>query len=320
MNAPTLWQVFLPLAWWDALSQTAAALQWPAHSCAAALLGAVLGLAVGSFLNVVVVRLPQMLAREWAEAAVETHANAANDAPCVKATPSPFNLSTPRSHCPVCGHQLSWYENIPLVSYAWLRGRCSACGVRIAWRYPLLELLTALIFGALFFAWGSSWVALAWCGFAAALVAAAVIDWDSTLLPDHICLPLLWAGLLLASWGVLPGLALHDALWGAVAGYATLASVAWGFERCTGQVGMGRGDFKLLAAIGAWLGWQSLLPVLLLASSAGVVLGLFMRQRGQLHEGRYVPFGPLLAAAALLLTWPGAQDWVWGWLGVSHGG
>jgi leader peptidase (prepilin peptidase)/N-methyltransferase len=309
MSNPSFWQLVLPADAYAALAQALAVFQWPAGSVEAWGLGAVLGLVVGSFLNVVIVRLPQMLEREWALAESPSAASGPAGEQAV------FNLSKPASHCPHCGHVLPWFENIPLFSFVGLRGRCSACGSRIAWRYPLMEFATALIFSAVFGHWGSGFLALAWCGFAAALLAAAAIDWDCTLLPDDICLPLMWAGLLLASWGVLPHLSLHDALWGAALGYLSLASVAWGFERMTGQVGMGHGDFKLLAAIGAWLGWQTLLPVLMGACLVGLSVGLWMKRGGHLHQGRYVPFGPFLAGAALCLMWPQARLWastLWG--------
>jgi leader peptidase (prepilin peptidase)/N-methyltransferase len=278
----------------------------------------VLGLAVGSFLNVVIYRLPKMLERQWAnevqeflagstaapaEAVPDALAAGRHDtAAGVKTAappPEPFNLAVPRSRCPSCGHWIAWHENIPVLSYLVLRGRCSACRSPIGVRYPLVELLAAVLFAACGWRWGLTWTALAWCGFAAALVALAGIDWDTTLLPDDLTMPLLWAGLILAALG-LTGVTVADALWGAVAGYLALWAVYLAFKLVTGKEGMGYGDFKLLAALGAWLGWQGLLPVILLASVVGVIAGLGMKAAGTLRAGGMVPFGPFLALGGLV--------------------
>ena len=266
-----------------------------------AAIGAVFGLLVGSFLNVVIYRLPRMLERQWAAEARALAADSAapaaqEDAAAVSA--EPFNLVVPRSRCPACGHQITWYENIPIFSYLALRGRCSACRAPISARYPLVELLTAVLFAACAWRWGLTWPALAWCGFAAVLVALAGIDWDTTLLPDDLTLPLLWAGLIVAALG-LTGVTLADALWGAVAGYLALWAVYWAFKLATGKEGMGYGDFKLFAALGAWFGWQGLLPVILLASVAGIIAGLAMKAARRLRDGGMVPFGPFLALGGL---------------------
>lgn len=275
----------------------------------AALVG-VLGLLIGSFLNVVIHRLPRMMERQWAdECAQYAHDTGlilqADNAPA--APPQPFNLLTPRSHCPACGHEVRWYENIPVLSYIALRGRCSGCQVRISPRYPLVELVTAALFYACAMRWGWSLATAAWCGFCAALVALAFIDWDTTLLPDSITQPLLWAGLLAAIPGW-TGVPLTDALIGAAAGYLSLWTVYWGFKLATGKEGMGFGDFKLFAALGAWFGWQALVPIILLASVIGALVGIAMKLASNLREGKYVPFGPFLVGGGLAaLLWGPTQ-------------
>lgn len=270
---------------------------------------AVLGLCIGSFLNVVIHRLPQMLERGWKiDSAEMLGLDPAKAAPPGEAV----TLSRPRSRCPSCGHAIAWHENIPLVSYLWLRGRCSACRTRISPRYPLVELLTALLFAAVGWRFGAQPAALLWCGLVAVLVALAGIDWDTTLLPDDLTLPLLWAGLVAAALGwTIP---LSQALWGVVAGYLSLWSVYWIFKLATGKEGMGHGDFKLLAALGAWLGWQMILPVVLGASVLGAVVGLAMKASDALREGRYVPFGPFLAGSGIVVMLSGPER-VLGWLG-----
>lgn len=272
----------------------------------------VLGLLLGSFLNVVIHRLPKMMERQWAQ----EHAAfaAGTDTPPAPApgAEAAFNLWTPRSRCPSCGHVVQWYENIPVLSYLFLRGRCSACYVRISARYPLVEILTAALFAFCAYRWGLTPTGLAWCGFSAAMVALAFIDWDTTLLPDDLTLPLLWAGLIAAAMGwTLP---LPDALWGAVAGYLSLWSVYWLFKLTTGKEGMGHGDFKLLAALGAWLGWPMILPIVLGSSVIGAVVGIGMKVTGQLREGVYVPYGPFLAGAGLVVALAGSEA-VLGWMG-----
>ena len=210
----------------------------------------------------------------------------------------PFNLVRPRSHCRECGHAIRWYENVPVASWLALRGKCSGCGSRIGLRYPVVELATGALF---FFAvrqWGVSPAAAAWCGFSAAIVALAMIDWDTTLLPDDITLPLLWAGLIVAALGW-TGVTLPQALWGAVAGYLSLCAIYQAFKLLTGKEGMGYGDFKLFAALGAWFGWQALVPIILMASVIGAVVGIAMKVSSSLREGGYVPFGPFLAGAGL---------------------
>ena len=265
----------------------------------------VLGLCMGSFLNVVIHRVPLMLERGWKADSAEMLGLP------VKAS-SEITLSSPRSRCPSCGYAIAWHENIPLLSYLRLRGRCSACGVHISLRYPFIELLTAARFAAVAWRVGPTPIALLWCGFVAMLVALAGIDWDTTLLPDDLTLPLLWAGLIAAGAGWT--IALPDALWGAVAGYLSLWSVYWLFKLATGKEGMGFGDFKLLAALGAWLGLKMLLPVILAASLLGAVVGIAMKLNSALREGRYVPFGPFLAGAGLAVMLAGPTR-VYGWMG-----
>jgi leader peptidase (prepilin peptidase)/N-methyltransferase len=265
-----------------------------------AALAGVLGLLVGSFLNVVIYRLPQMLERQWESECAVLAGQPAPEA-------EEFNLSRPRSRCRQCGHLIRWYENLPVLSYLALRGKCSACGTPIGLRYPLVEICTAALF---FFAvrhWGATPAGAAWCGFSAALVALAMIDWDTTLLPDDITLPLLWAGLIVAAlgWTEVP---LASALWGAVAGYLSLWLVYQGFKLLTGKEGMGYGDFKLFAALGAWFGWQALVPIILMASVIGAIVGISLKFSSGLREGGYVPFGPFLAGAGLtaMIFGPGA--------------
>jgi leader peptidase (prepilin peptidase)/N-methyltransferase len=263
-----------------------------------AVLVGVLGLLIGSFLNVVIHRLPRMMERQWAEECAQYAQDAGLPAQGGAAPAEPFNLLTPRSRCPSCGHEVRWYENIPVLSYLALRGRCSGCGTRISVRYPLVELASAALFYACALRWGWSFTTLAWCGFCAALVAAALIDWDTTLLPDDITLPLLWAGLLAS---VLRWIDVQpvDAVIGAAAGYVSLWLVYWGFKLATGKEGMGYGDFKLFAALGAWFGWQALVPIVLMASVIGALVGIAMKFASSLREGKYVPFGPFLAGGGL---------------------
>ena len=252
----------------------------------------VFGLLVGSFLNVLIYRLPQMLERQWAAECADLAGK-----PSVPDA-GEFNLLRPRSRCRQCGHVIRWYENVPVLSYLMLRGKCSACATRIGLRYPAVELVTAALFLFAVWHWGATPTGAAWCGFSAALVALALIDWDTTLLPDDITLPLLWAGLIVAAlrWTDLP---LAQAVWGAVAGYGSLWLIYHAFKLLTGKEGMGYGDFKLFAALGAWFGWQALVPIILMASVIGAVVGIAMKLSSGLREGGYVPFGPFLAGAGL---------------------
>ena len=253
--------------------------------------GGVLGLLIGSFLNVVIHRLPQMMERQWAEQCAELNGQTPPEQ-------APFNLLTPRSRCPHCGHGIRWFENIPVLSWLLLRGRCSQCQARISARYPLVELATGLLFAWCAWRWGWSPAAAAWCGFSALLVALTLIDWDTTLLPDDLTLPLLWAGLIAAALGW-TGVPLAHAVWGAVAGYVSLWGVYWAFKLVTGKEGMGYGDFKLFAALGAWFGWPALAPIILMASVIGALIGIGMKLSHALREGGVMPFGPFLALAGL---------------------
>jgi leader peptidase (prepilin peptidase) / N-methyltransferase len=262
----------------------------------AALLG-LLGVLVGSFLNVVIHRLPKMMELRWEAECAELNGAPSATAP-EKARVQAFNLMTPRSRCPHCGHQIRWFENIPVVSYLALRGRCRSCAAGISMRYPIVEIACAALFAWSGWHWGLAWEAFAWCGFSAAVLALAGIDWDTTLLPDDITLPLLWAGLC-ASGLHLTAVPLTDALWGAVGGYLSLWLVYWAFKLITGKEGMGYGDFKLFAALGAWFGWQALIPLILMASVIGAIVGIGIKVVGNLREGGYVPFGPFLALAGL---------------------
>ncbi|MDH4479840.1 MAG: prepilin peptidase [Rhodoferax sp.] len=259
-------------------------------------IASVLGLLVGSFLNVVIFRLPKMLERQWAR----EHQEWSGVEPATElATSAPFNLLVPRSQCPKCAAPVRWQHNIPVLSYLILRGRCSRCQATISPQYPLVELATAAIFGLCAARWGQTVTAGAWCVFAVGLLVLACIDWETTLLPDVLVLPLLWLGLIAANlqWTATPP---SDALWGAIGGYLSLWSVYWAFKWATGKEGMGYGDFKLFACMGAWFGWQLLIPLILLSSIVGTVAGLALKLGGGLREGGYLPFGPFLAGAGFL--------------------
>ena len=263
-------------------------------------LATVFGLLIGSFLNVVIYRLPKMMERQWAVECAEMSETAVPVA-------EPFNLRVPRSRCSSCGHVIAWHENIPVLSYLFLRGKCSVCSTKFGLRYPLVELVTGALFAYCAWRWGLTWTGLAWSGFAAAVLALALIDWDTTLLPDDITLPLLWAGLMVAALGWNPPVSLSNALWGAVAGYLSLWLVYWAFKLVTGKEGMGYGDFKLFAALGAWFGWSALVPIILMASVIGALTGIAMKFSSGLREGGYVPFGPFLAGAGLTAMVFGSQ-------------
>jgi leader peptidase (prepilin peptidase)/N-methyltransferase len=264
----------------------------------ASLIG-VFGLLIGSFLNVVIHRLPKMMEHQWEAECAELSG---------KELPvrDRFNLMVPRSRCPHCGHLIAWYENIPVVSYAVLRGRCSECKKSISVRYPLVEIATGGLFFFCAWQWGATPTGLAWCAFSASLVTLAMIDWDTTLLPDDITLPLLWLGLVASAMQWTP-VTLSTALWGAVAGYLSLWTIYWLFKLVTGKEGMGYGDFKLFAALGAWFGWPVLIPMILIASVIGAIVGIVMKFTSGLREGGYVPFGPFLAGAGFAALILGPQ-------------
>ncbi|KAB8042928.1 prepilin peptidase [Janthinobacterium aquaticum] len=255
------------------------------------LVAALFGLMVGSFLNVVIHRIPKMMQRESDNyVAVES------------GQPPPhterYNLMLPHSHCSCCGHRITAMENIPVISYLLLRGKCSACKAPISMRYPLVELLTGALSALLVWHFGSGWTGLATLVFAWLLIAMTFIDADTQMLPDDLTFPLLWAGLLVNLNGTFVPLA--DAVIGAAAGYLALWSVYWLFKLATGKEGMGYGDFKLLAALGAWLGWTMLPTIILLASVVGAIVGICLIVFARRGRDKPIPFGPYLAAAGMI--------------------
>jgi leader peptidase (prepilin peptidase)/N-methyltransferase len=256
----------------------------------------VVGLCVGSFLNVVVHRLPKMLERAWREDCLEHEGKDVPDVPA-------YNLVVPRSACPSCGHRIGALENIPVVSWLALRGRCRACSARISPRYPIVEVAGGLLAVAAIAAFGPTPKGLAACVMLWTLLALALIDADTQYLPDDLTLPLLWAGLIANLFGLFAPLA--SAVIGAVAGYLSLWVVYWAFKLIRGKEGMGYGDFKLLAAIGAWLGWKMLPLVILLSSVAGAIIGIaLIAFRGRDHTVP-LPFGPYLAIAGAIALFAG---------------
>lgn len=258
-------------------------------------LTAILGLVVGSFLNVVIHRLPKIMERGWLAECAELRGETPPQA-------EKLTLATPRSRCPNCGHGISAIENIPIVSYLFLRGRCRACQAPISLRYPLVEALSGVLSGYAAWRYGASWAGLGALLFVWSMIALTFIDFDTQLLPDSITLPLLWSGLLLNLGGTFVDI--KSAVIGATAGYLSLWAVYWTFKLATGKDGMGYGDFKLLAAIGAWLGWQ-MLPLTILASSiVGAVVGIALIVFTRHGRNIPIPFGPYLAAAAVIaLFW-----------------
>ena len=256
----------------------------------------VLGLLVGSFLNVLVYRLPIMMERDWKAQSREMLGLPP------EASGETFNLVLPHSRCPNCAHQIRPWENLPVVSYVLLRGKCSSCKTAISKRYPLVELSCGVL--SAFVAWhfGFGWPAAAMLLLSWGLLAMSLIDADHQLLPDSLVLPLLWIGLIVNSFGLFT--TLGDALWGAVAGYLTLWSVFWLFKLVTGKEGMGYGDFKLLAMLGAWGGWQILPLTILLSSLVGAVLGVITLRLCNAETSTPIPFGPYLALAGwITLLW-----------------
>ena len=267
-----------------------------------------IGLCVGSFLNVVIHRLPRMMEREWHAQCAELAAGAG-----AAATPqqAAYNLWVPRSACPSCGHRIGALENVPFVSWLWLRGKCSACGAAISLRYPVVELAGGVVAAYAASRYGLTLAAFGAIFFCSCLLALAAIDLDTQLLPDDITLPLLWAGLAINIGATFAPLA--AAVIGAIAGYLSLWMVYWAFRLITGKDGMGYGDFKLLAAIGAWLGWQMLPLVILLSSVVGATVGVALIVFKRHGRDKPIPFGPYLAAAgAIALLWGGeiARRWL----------
>ncbi|MFM8354317.1 MAG: prepilin peptidase [Gammaproteobacteria bacterium] len=267
-----------------------------------------LGLCVGSFLNVVVHRLPIMLQRRWREDARSVLAEAGTEAGTLaeahtdSGSAAPFNLMVPRSRCPHCGHMIRAHENIPVISWLVLRGRCAACRGTISVRYPVVELLTAIASLAVIATFGFTPFGLAALVLTWMLIALTGIDFDTLLLPDQLTLPLLWLGLAVSvSFGPVDP---TTAIIGAMAGYGVLWTVYWGFRLVTGKEGMGYGDFKLLGALGAWLGWPVLPGVLLIAAVSGLVWALVGMLRGQHARGQTIAFGPFLALGGwIALLW-----------------
>lgn len=257
---------------------------------------ALLGLVIGSFLNVVIYRLPVMMQRDWRKQAREIL-----ELP-EEPEQSTFNLVLPNSCCPNCGHQIRPWENIPVVSYLFLRGKCSGCKAPISKRYPLVELACGLLSGYVALHFGFGWQAAGMLLLTWGLLAMSMIDCDHQLLPDALVLPLLWLGLIANQFGLFTSL--EDALWGAIAGYLSLWSVYWLFKLLTGKEGMGYGDFKLLAMLGAWGGWQVLPLTILLSSLVGAVLGVIMLRLRNQETSTPIPFGPYLAIAGwIALLW-----------------
>lgn len=266
-----------------------------ADPAAFAAVAGLFGLMIGSFLNVVIHRLPKMMEQDWQCQCAELRGE---DPPVAE----PLTLAIPRSRCPHCGHQITVLENIPILSWLMLRGKCSGCSAPISMRYPVVEAVTGIL--TAFAAWhfGFGWSAAGAILFVWAMVALTGIDFDTQLLPDSITLPLVWLGLLFNLSGTYTSLS--SAVIGAVAGYLSLWSVYWGFKLTTGKEGMGFGDFKLLAAIGAWLGWQMLPLTILLSSFVGAIVGIGLIVLAKRGRNVPIPFGPYLAAAGLIaLFW-----------------
>lgn len=251
----------------------------------------VLGLCFGSFLNVVIYRLPIILNAKWrgqAQEILELPIEASKK----------LSLSFPSSFCPKCEQKIPWWTNIPLFGYLAVLGKCYSCSQPISLRYPIIELLTAMLFIAIGVHYNYSWQILFACSFTAVIIALTFIDLDTFLLPDELTLPLIWAGLLVNLHGLFSS-SLEASIFGAVIGYLSLWSIYWVFKLLTGKEGMGYGDFKLLAAIGAWFGWQSLVNVLLISSLLGIVYAITLRLLGKLESGKAIPFGPFLGGGAI---------------------
>ncbi len=280
-------------AWIDLLEQNPALLS---------VVAILLGLILGSFLNVVILRLPRIMEEGWARDCAELTDAAETDTKAPIQPAARLSLSSPPSTCPACGHRIRAYENIPILSYLLLRGRCSACNASISPRYPIIEGFTALLTLVVVLQFGLTWqtppaLLLTW-----GLIALAVIDYDTQLLPDNIILPLLWLGLILSLFDLFTDS--QSAILGSVAGYLSLWIVFQLFRLATGKEGMGYGDFKLLALFGAWLGWQFLPQIILLSALTGALFGLLLMATGRHHKDQPMPFGPFLAAAGWIsLIW-----------------
>lgn len=274
----------------------------PPATLSATLVAALFGLLVGSFLNVVIYRIPKMMQRESDNYVAQ---ESGKELPHTER----YNLMVPRSACPHCGHQITAMENIPVISWLALRGKCRKCKAPISPRYPAVELLTGVLAGVLVWTFGSGLAGLATLLFLFLLVAMTFIDVDTQLLPDDLTYPLLWTGLLVNLHGTF--VPLQDAVIGAAAGYLVLWSVYWLFKLVTGKEGMGYGDFKLLAALGAWLGWQMLPAIILLSSVVGAVVGISLIVFAKRGRDKPIPFGPYLAAAGLIALLYGSSISAW---------
>jgi leader peptidase (prepilin peptidase) / N-methyltransferase len=262
-------------------------------------------LIIGSFLNVVIHRLPIMMERDWREQAAEL----ANTPPEIELPEGRFDLVVPRSQCPSCSTLIKSWQNIPVISYLFLRGKCANCGESISARYPLVEMMTAVLAALCAWRFGASWEALMAIVMTLALVPIAMIDADTQLIPDSIVLPLMWVGLGMCLFAPMAGaetlfIAPQDAIVGAMAGYLSLWSIYWLFKLVTGKEGMGYGDFKLLAALGAWLGWQQLPMIILMSAVVGAVVGISLMAFRKHERSVPIPFGPFLAAAGwITMIW-----------------
>ena len=273
------------------------------------LFAGVLGLLVGSFLNVVIYRLPMMMERDFrveatsilnGEAAARKEAEAQGR----------FNLMVPRSRCPKCKTKITALQNIPIISWLVLRGKCANCKISVSARYPVIEAVTGMLTALIIFKLGANWAGIGGMLLLWSLVALTMIDYDTQLLPDQITLPLVWAGIVFSVMphsGVFPATDLQSSVFGAIAGYLTLWSIYWGFKLVTGKEGMGYGDFKLLAALGAWLGWQLLPVIILLSAVVGAVTGIAMILLAGHKRETPIPFGPYLAGAGILAMLWGAE-------------
>ncbi len=265
-------------------------------------LSMVLGLLVGSFLNVVIYRVPVMLQREWRQQCCEflelDEKKFSKDDPTAKH--KVFNLVKPDSHCPQCNAPVRAWQNIPILSYVMLRGRCAGCQKHISLRYPIIELVTGLLSGLVAWQFGATWLTLAFLVLTWSLISLTMIDFDHQLLPDNITLPLLWLGLLVNTLLPETTVSAADAVLGAIIGYLSLWSLYWAFKLLTGKEGMGYGDFKLLAALGAWMGWQSLLLIVILSSLVGAVVGIALLLFRGRDRNIPIPFGPYLAGAGFI--------------------
>lgn len=261
---------------------------------------AIFSLAIGSFLNVLIYRLPKMMEADWRAQCAELQGAQLSDS----VEPAPrYNLLIPRSRCQNCNKQLRAIDNIPIASWVALGGKCAHCGARISARYPVVEALTAVLSALVAWKFGATWQTALALIFTWTLIALTFIDADTTLLPDDLTLPLLWLGLIANLFTLF--IPLRDAVIGAAAGYIALWSIYWLFKLATGKEGMGYGDFKLLAALGAWMGWKSLLPIVLLSSLVGAIVGIALIALARRGRSVPIPFGPYLAAAGLIVLLAG---------------